>query len=158
VSCLAHVPVLTRSEGENASQLRLWVPPIALQGWEPIGIRLVHLFAVERPRPRSRRATAVHTTKYIYDLVVGEDRELMSYHYHPEVDAAVGPHLHAYWSGDTFAGSLIADMHLATGRVSFEGIVRMLHRDFGVPYIRHEAQVEAMLLASEEQFNRTRAW
>lgn len=60
--------------------------------------------------------------------------ELVSWHWHP--NSRRDPHLHVY--GQHEASGPLGKLHLPTGRVSFEAVVRCLILDWGVTPARDD--------------------
>ena len=68
-------------------------------------------------------------------------------------DDAPWPHLHAYGARDTLT---LHKLHLPTGRVALEAVVRFLFADLGV--VPRRADWRAVLDRQEERFRQTRSW
>ncbi len=69
----------------------------------------------------------VSTTAYYYRLA-RTDAELLSWHWHPSAGVSY-PHMHV--SGEV--PPLTRRMHLPSGRVSIESVLRLLLAEWGVP-------------------------
>jgi hypothetical protein len=87
----------------------------------------------------STRSYWVQATSYRYQLLDGEEREILAYHWHPVgLSSITYPHVHL--SGrlaplDTGRGAepvALGGMHLPTGLVTLADIVRLLITEFGV--------------------------
>lgn len=91
----------------------------------------------------------VSTRQYEYYIQDDEERELIAWHWHPESKITY-PHLHVP------AGQIHHKMHIPTGRVSIEAVIRLLITEFGVPPIRHDWEV--VLEEAEANFIRYRRW
>ncbi len=70
----------------------------------------------------------VSTLAYNYELDDGDGRELISWHWHPGQPSG-NPYMHLHVAGATLGPRV----HVPTGRVSIESIIRMLITDLGVP-------------------------
>ena len=93
----------------------------------------------------------VSTVAYEYKLSRAEgDNELLSWHWHPSTGTPF-PHLHM-----TGAGGIGRKMHVPSGRVSIESVLRMLIRELGVPARR--ADWAAVIDAAEGAFIKYRRW
>jgi hypothetical protein len=68
----------------------------------------------------------VSTVAYRYHLLDEDTRELIGWHWHPDVGAAY-PHVHVP------AGPIDRHVHVPTGRVSIESVLRLPLTDLQVP-------------------------
>jgi hypothetical protein len=97
------------------------------------------------------------TTEYIYEVSDERDDLIAAWHWHPESgragDEAPGPHIHAYGDRETLT---LHKLHLPTGRVSLEALVRFLIEDFGV--IPRRGDWRTVLSRHEETFRQLRSW
>lgn len=91
----------------------------------------------------------VSTAGYEYYLQDDDGHELIGWHWHPE-SRITYPHLHVP------AGHVHRKMHVPTGRVSIEAVIRLLINDLGVPTLR--ADHEKILDEAEASFIRYRRW
>jgi hypothetical protein len=92
----------------------------------------------------------VSTRGYRYQLTDESERELAGWHWHPHGNSSEQkPHVHVYQ--DPLTG-----LHLPTGRVSVESVLRMLLTEFGVRPCR--ADWEVVLNATEAAFVEWRMW
>ncbi len=106
---------------------------VRLAGGAPlVGLRMrQHYTASERRTAGSRDRWQVVVTEYSYTILdVETDRELLAFHWHPHVPVSAFPHLHLESGLDVRAD--FVGMHVPSGRVSLEDIVRFLIREFGV--------------------------
>jgi hypothetical protein len=121
-------------------------PPVSLRapsgGPRGLLLDLSHVFVIgEAPESVPfRRRWRVTTRMYQYRLLDRAERELLVYHWQPG-DAFLGPdHPHVHVSAALLAHVTAVDtetidltsVHLATGRVSLEAVIRMLIEEFGV--------------------------
>ena len=103
---------------------------------------------------RPGREWWVEEDGYAYSIYVGADpaQELLSWHWHP--DSRPGTHLHAIAAHRSFGP--VDKLHLPTGRVAFEAVVRFLIEDLGVTPIRQEW--DSILSGAEERVRTFRRW
>jgi hypothetical protein len=88
-------------------------------------LRLHYRVAQRDPAPGVWTA---HTAAYYFALQDERERELLAYHWHPESRSRVTwPHLHV---GQALA--LSSRIHLPTGRIFLEDILRLAIEEFGV--------------------------
>lgn len=120
-------------------------PPVSLPalGGGPTGLLFDadHQFEIVEIESRLwRNLWRVSTRMYQYRLLDHDERELLVYHWQPG-DAFQGPdHPHVHVSAALRARTSATDersidldrLHLATGRVSFEAVVRMLISEFDI--------------------------
>ena len=114
-------------------------------------LRLRHQFrSVKDPEARPGERWHVSTVAYDYRISRAEDSsELMSWHWHPTTGVSF-PHVHIA------ADDLSRHVHVPTGRVSIEAVLRMLLGELGVSSKR--AKWEQVLAASEAPFLKYRRW
>jgi hypothetical protein len=121
---------------------------------QSLKLELRHRFVV-RQAEGERGPWAVSTTEYIYEVADESDDPIVAWHWHPGSglpdDAVQWPHLHAY--GDRSALTLHR-LHLPTGRVSIEAVVRFLIADLDV--VPRRAGWSALLDRHEHRFRQTR--
>lgn len=72
---------------------------------------------------------------YYYDLRDADDREIVSYHWHPQVFGIAFPHLHL-GPGAKAGRPELQTAHLPTGTVALPDVVLLAVRDFGVTPLR----------------------
>lgn len=83
----------------------------------------------------------VRTEGYFYDVAelreLGEEQEIVGYHWNPEAREGEPsfPHVHVY-GGRVVDGKHVSKMHLPTGRVSLEAFVRFLITELDVVPLR----------------------
>jgi len=123
---------------------------------DALKLELYHRYAVTRSESRRGPWTA-STAEYIYEVSDQTDDLIAAFHWHP-VSAQIGdearwPHVHAYGARDTIT---LHKLHLPTGRVSLEAIVRFLIVDLDVRPRRSDW--ERILEQQEQAFRRTRSW
>lgn len=105
----------------------------------------------------SRKSWHVSTTAYMYTLRDGEGRELIGWHWHPDAkgDDRLRPHPHLHVP----AGRIDRRVHVPTGRVSIESVLRILLTDLAVPARpTHAADFAAVLDECERPFIEHRRW
>lgn len=75
----------------------------------------------------------VTTTRYFYAVIGRDEREVLAYHWHPNVPSRAEPHLHL----SAGAGALLPILngaHLPTGRIAIEDVVWLALRELrGTP-------------------------
>jgi hypothetical protein len=94
----------------------------------------------------------VSTAQYEYYILDDDERELIAWHWHPG-SRITYPHLHAP------AGTITHKMHVPTGRVSIESVLRMLLNDLAVSPMPARTQDFSQILdESERNFIEHRRW
>jgi hypothetical protein len=123
---------------------------------QALNLEIRHRFVVRRPEGSHGLWTA-STTEYIYRVSDERDDVLAAWHWHPmeqtSGDDAPWPHLHAYGAHDTLT---LHKLHLPTGRVGLEAVVRFLVSDLGV--VPRRADWRAILDRAEAHFREHRSW
>ena len=137
--------------------------PVALpaQGGGAAGLKLsvTHVFAIVAAEPeRSRERWRVTTRMYEYSLLDRDETELLVYHWQPDADRTY-PHLHVSAALSVRRRALedkqaidLDGLHLPTGRVSLEAIVRMLIDEFEIAARYPEADWRRRLEETEAVF------
>ncbi len=97
------------------------------------------------------------TLEYIYEVADERDEPIAAFHWHP-VSRLAGdemrwPHVHAYGVRDNLT---LHKLHLPTGRVSIEAVVRFLIEDLDV--IPRRDDWRTILDRHEEAFRQSRTW
>ncbi len=90
----------------------------------------------------------MRSTYYAYEILDVEEAEILTYHWHPAgVSSVTRPHLHlsakigavpAATLGQAPAQVRLSDMHILTGRVLLEDVVRLLITEFKVNSLRDD--------------------
>jgi len=123
---------------------------------EPLRLELRHRFAAMRA-PVERGPWVASTVEYVYQVFDEYDDMIAAWHWHPVTaqpgDQARWPHLHAYGARDTLT---LHKLHLPTGRVSIEAVVRFLIQDLEV--LPRRPDWERVLEQHEQVFRRERTW
>jgi hypothetical protein len=88
-----------------------------------IQLSIGHNFRVIEDSEAGYRVT---TAGYIYSLLGDDDRELLGWHWHP-TERTPRPHLHMQG-----AEPVTHKVHIPTGRVTIESVLRMLAEDLSV--------------------------
>jgi hypothetical protein len=103
--------------------------PVALQGSERLGLSVAQNYRlVEFEGPRG--PWKVQTIAYFYELRRG-DHELLAYHWHPQgASRYTSPHLHL-GAGAEIAFAPLHRVHLPTGRIAVEELLRIAITEFG---------------------------
>ena len=126
------------------------------QNGQSLKLEIIHRYTVV-PAEGQRGPWAVTTAEYIYDVVDEADDPIAAFHWHP-LDARVGdemrwPHLHAYGVHPSLT---LHRLHLPTGRVSIEAVVRFLIEDLDV--IPRRQDWNSILDRHEQAFRGSRTW
>jgi hypothetical protein len=156
LGCICREIWITRTtlEERDAFVLTTSMFPVALKRENGAGILLS---AQQRfryvPDPAHRGEVKCQTLQYIYTIAAeaDPDRELLEWHWHPDV--RLEPHLHLH-ATDLHLGEL-DKYHIPTGRVSFEEVARFLIKDLGVP---GRGKWEKVLAESQTIFEMYRTW
>jgi hypothetical protein len=75
----------------------------------------------------------VSTREYIYEIADERDELVAAYHWHPQSGRITWPHVHVYGARDSLT---LHKLHLPTGCIPVESIVRFLVEDLGVQPLR----------------------
>ena len=143
-----YVPETTSASGDVLGALTLSEEPLVLRSDRLGGNILLELRHQFRYVKEREHRWHVSTVGYLYQLYDEAGQELVSWHWHPESNAY--PHLHAA------SGVLDKRIHLPTGRMSIESLLRMLLTDFAV-HPRRDDFME-VLAKAEEPFIEHRRW
>ena len=118
----------------------------------PIRLDLNHSDRVVQPNERG--LWRVSTAGWIYDLADSRDEPIASFHWHPEGSGRVTrPHVHVYGHHGV---AELHKLHLPTGRVSMEAVIRFLIEDLDV--VPRRPDWDRILERHEEGFRRVRTW
>jgi len=123
---------------------------------QTLSFELYHRYVV-RQVEGGRGPWTASTAEYIYDVRNHHRNRIAAWHWHPSTrqgdDQAPGPHIHAYGAHETLT---LHKLHLPTGRVSIEAVVRFLIEDLDVVPLRDDWR--AILDRHEERFRQVRTW
>jgi hypothetical protein len=98
--------------------------PVTLGGSSRLQISLSQRYRVIEA-PEASGPWKVTTAGYFYAIADAEEREIVSFHWHPEGESyMVTPHIHLGPGAEVGHRSL-ADAHLPSGRVSIEQVLRL---------------------------------
>lgn len=103
------------------------------------------------PHPIERKQFKARTQEYSYRLLenVDEEREILSYHWHPNDPGVKYPHLHI---------REVKRIHFPTSRVCLEDFVALLFRDYAVkPNLSH-AECKRILEKNKKSFEKWATW
>jgi hypothetical protein len=101
-----------------------------------------------------QRLWEARTVGWIYDVADSRDELIAAFHWHPEHSSRVArPHVHVHGDHDTVD---LHKLHLPTGRVSIESVIRFAIEDLGVAPRRSDW--ESVLDRHEEAFHELRSW
>jgi hypothetical protein len=151
--------------------MRFSEQPVSLPGPARIAVAIDHHYRITQPAPGGpwRAATAA----YLYALDDEHGREILAYHWHPDIAGAeriAYPHLHIS-HGAVDVGLLNAAqrsrqanalcpefhrLHLPTRRIALEDVIGLLIEQFQVTPAR--ADWSRVLQRSRERFEVTRTW
>jgi hypothetical protein len=128
---------------------------LELKGARPIFLRATQRFELG-PHPEFEGERKVVTAQYVY--TVAEDpslhAELFSWQWHP--GAWSEPHLHIGRHHPELGA--LSKLHVPTGRVAFEQVLRFLVTDFGVDCAKGRDEAMSVLEESLRKFQAFRTW
>ena len=102
--------------------------PVRLGGTSRLGLQLQQSYLIDTPTSRNDR-WLVRVIAYAYTLFDVEQREVLSYHWHPMGNSPiVTPHLHLE-QGAQVGRPEVRDAHLPTGAISVGTLLRFLIQD-----------------------------
>jgi hypothetical protein len=143
-------------EQARAAEFRDGFAIVDWRNGQALKLELRHRFVVRRMEGNRGLWTA-STNEYAYRVSDERDSIIAAWHWHPMTqlagDDAPWPHLHTYGARDALT---LHKLHLPTGRVSLEAVVRFLISDLDV--VPRRADWRAVLDRQEEQFRQTRSW
>jgi hypothetical protein len=96
----------------------------------------------------------VSTAAYFYALHDEKQREMLAFHWHPDTEGQKIPHLHLYAASNI--ATLLAKVHLPTGRITLEQFLRFLIVELDVKPIRNDW--ERVLAGTERRHLQYRTW
>src|ERR1700733_5403343 len=89
----------------------------------------------EIQQPTARNNYLVSTKSYLYSILDADKKNLIGFHYHPELDEdpVMHPHIHVYADADKrFADFNLHKRHIPSGRVALEDVIEWLILELGV--------------------------
>jgi hypothetical protein len=123
---------------------------------QALSLELYHRYIV-REAEGDRGPWTASTVEYVYELSDQGGDPIATWHWHPSTtrseDEAHWPHIHAYGARDPLT---LHKLHLPTGRVSIEAVVRFLINDLDV--IPRRDDWSDILNRHEERFRQLRSW
>jgi hypothetical protein len=131
------------------------------QAGDPLYLAVDQHFEIVRD-PRYSREWKAKTLRYSYSLVGNDDLsgELILWHWHEPVPTGRETHIHVHGvGGDTplvHVRSADHKLHIPSGRVAFEAILRFLFTDLGVTPARSDWK--EVVGESEDRFLAYRTW
>lgn len=167
LGCIQHGTLITTDARQPVSDQ---VYALIVNDGEPLELRRNpsiafgggQLFRIVRDDTIADGPHRVHTVKYFYAFATDDGQEILNFQWTPEEGHLPGrkafPHLHigrgllgghAGVFPDTFH-----KLHVPTGRVSFESIIRFAIEELGVPHLRDDWR--AVLDRGQHQFERER--
>lgn len=96
----------------------------------------------------------VTTTAYQYLLEDEEEKEIVAYQWHPDSTIKV-PHLHIGLSAK-IAGKTANKVHLPTGRIALEQVLRLAVEELGAKPLKGEWK--SILSQTQKLFEKWRMW
>lgn len=137
--------VLTLAQGD----------PVRLRADPPVLLSVIRHYRVVE-HEGSRGPWKVSTAAYYYTLSDVDEREIITYHWHPAGRSAVTyPHLHLGLAA-TVGYAPLAEAHVPTGRVPLEQVLRLAIRDLGVRPLREDWR--DVLEATQSAHETWRTW
>jgi hypothetical protein len=111
--------------------------PVRIRGLERIHLRVrLRVRVAQTTTPRG--LWDAQTAAYEYRLSDQDDREILTYHWHPGSQSHVRtPHLHLGPSAEVRRDSLLT-AHLPTGMVALQDVIRLAIESFGVVAVRQD--------------------
>lgn len=95
----------------------------------------------------------VSTRKYVYAIWETPEKDLFGWHYHPGNDGINFPHVHIH------NDHLLQGMHIPSGRVSLEDVIRFLIIELKVsPDKRRKEDWEKVLAETGAKFEAIKTW
>lgn len=110
-------------------------------------------------QPTARNNYLVSTKSYLYSILDAEKKDLIGFHYHPELDddPVVHPHIHVYADTDKrFADFNLHKRHIPSGRVALEDVIEWLIIELEVKALRSDWQ--RILQTTRKKFKRIWTW
>ena len=109
--------------------------PVALGGVSRLALQLQQTYQFAEPAARGDLWT-VRVTGYAYAVLDSDQREVLTYHWHPRGNSpVVMPHLHLE-RGALVGRHEVRDAHLPTGPISIGTFLRLLIEDLAVEPVR----------------------
>lgn len=112
---------------------------------------------VEDPIPDNRES--VTTKYYLYSILDAEKKDLIGFHYHPDLDddPVLYPHIHVYADADKrFSFFNLHKRHIPSGRVALEDVIEWLIVELEVKPLREDWK--EILQGTREKFKQSRTW
>jgi hypothetical protein len=133
---------------------------LALNLGSPSRLRGKHLYVTVKLQYRVTHAEGesgpwkVSTAAYFYALHDEKQREIMAFHWHPETEGQKQPHLHLYDASNI--ATMLAKVHVPTGRITLEQYLRFLIVELKVRPLRSDWQ--KVLEGTERKHLQYRTW
>ncbi len=99
------------------------------------------------------------TKYYIYSLLDEEKKDLIGFHFHPDLteDPVLYPHIHVYADADKrYAFFNLHKRHIPSGRVALEDVIEWILAELTVKPLRDDWK--DVLNQSREKFKAIRTW
>lgn len=130
--------------------------PVDLRGDHRLRFSALQNFVIIKTDYPQSGPYNVRTTEYVYQIATRDQDELLAYHWTPEapIDFRLYPHFHIGLVSIAKDAPIphFHKLHLPTGRVSLEGVIRLLIDDLGVQPRRQYWR--AILDSTEETYPR----
>jgi len=136
VSCLTHDVLVASGSGLDKLE------SLALNKGSPSRLRGRRLYITVKMLYRVTEAVGergpwkVSTAAYFYAFHDEKQREILAFHWHPETEGQKEPHLHFYGASNIM--TLLAKVHLPTGRITLEQFLRFLIVELDVKPLRND--------------------
>jgi len=122
------------------------------RGLPPVKLMLFHRYRLlESVGDRNPWRTS--TTEWIYDIADQNDALIVAFHRHPGAGRIGWPHAHAHGAHELAS---LHKLHIPTGRLSLEAVVRFLIEDLDV--VPRRTNWREILDRHEEAFRVRRTW
>jgi hypothetical protein len=147
----------TRAAGERqTAHFQDGFAILNLRTGQTLSLELYHRYIVSEVEG-DRGPWTASTVEYVYELGDQGGDLIAAWHWHPATtradDVSQWPHLHAYGAPDPLT---LNKLHLPTGRVSLEAIVRFVIEDLEV--VPRRSDWASVLEQHEQEFRRVRSW
>ena len=112
---------------------------------------------IDDPVPENK--DAVSTREYIYSILDAEEKDLIGFHYHPDLDddPVLYPHIHVYADADKrFSFFNLHKRHIPSGRVALEDVIEWLIIELEIKPLREDWK--EILQGTREKFKQSRTW
>jgi len=152
LSCVTDAVLgISRSEYKQANTphtVSLGLDSVPLAGPARISLLVDQAYRIKR-EPSGSRSWVIETAGYRYAIRDADDREVVSYHCHPEGHSFVTtPHIHLGY-GAMIGRPELTRAHLPTGLINLADLLRLAVEDFQVRPLRSDWGVVLAPAASQ---------